>query len=500
MKIKLRLKRSSLILLLIILISLSFRLISVTIGIDIQNNLDSSIFPDEASFLLYARYILTDTPFSQSISYHGSLILSSLIAFLYSIFGVHALLGRIISVILGGMTTIVIYLFSKELFNNEKIALFSSFLVAISSILRFWDMRALSDGPLTFFFTLSLYLFYKGYKTEKLKYFFFAGISSTITFLIKFPGIIIFPIITVYFIILTFKSNIKKRKRVMFLKFLIIMIIFSGTMVILLLSQFTITFQPFIQISFYIQNLLNQTANFFYYIFYLLSLNVVFGSLVLLFLVILIIYSLLRLNSEIILLLTWCGSIFLFFSFYGESELYRYLLPSFPALYMLIANFFITSINNSINIFKSQNQIMKKGLVILLICSLFVYMGSELIFGEYIIVKRSNTYKGTYYCSNWLLMNTNYNSNIMAPSNALSQIDFYTNGNFNYFPLSTENDWTSIVNDLKSKNINYVIISILQYPETQDLSICTLIHSYLIPIYNSTNGAFITYLFNTTGL
>ena len=500
MKLKLKPSKSKITLLLITLIGLIFRLISLTQGIELQYKLDTSVFPDEAGFLIYAKYILNWDVGSISTSYHGSIIFSGIIAIFYSVFGVYAIIGRLISIVFETFTIVIVYFFAKEIFVSEKKALLSSFLVAISSIMRFWDMRALSDGPLTFFFTLSLYLFFKGVKKEKIKYFILAGISSTVTFLVKFPGILTFFIFFIYFMILIVKPETRYKKKRIFISFLIILILFMFTIFLILLSQLVIIYQPFIEIGEYLMVLFQQPTNLLYYIFYLLSLDTIYGIIILIFLIIIALYSIIKINNETLLLIIWCVVFFIFFSFYGGSELYRYLLPAFPALYMLISNFFIDIIVNNLKIFKFPHHIVKKIIVVLCIISLFFYTGLEVVFGEYITIKRANTYKGIYNSSIWLLKNAPDTTNVMAPMNSLSQLEFYTSDNYKYYPLSTENDWTSIVNDLRNKDIDYVIISTLQYPETQNLPICILIHSYLTPIYNSTDGIFITYIYNTSGL
>ncbi|MBD3228635.1 MAG: phospholipid carrier-dependent glycosyltransferase [Candidatus Lokiarchaeota archaeon] len=490
--------KATLIIIFFTLIGFIFHLISLTIGFQLQFELDSSIFPDEASFLVYAQNILFGETSSLSTSYHGSLILSSLIALLYSAFGINAFLGRLFSVILGTMLIPLIYYFAKDLF-NEKIGIFSAFLILISSVLRFWGVRALSDIPLTFFFTLSIYLFFKGIKKERTIWFFAAGISSTITFLIKFPGFLIFIIILIYFSILIFKSSFRNKRR-LFFNFLVIIGIFLGTIFLLLMSQTAITYQPFLQIDRYIQGLLGDYTSFFFYILYSLSLNTLYGIILLLILAVIFIYSLLKLNNKILLLLIWSITYFLFFSLYGPSELYRYLLPAFPALYMLIANFFVSLIDKNRKFFAIKNHWKNKIISIFLIVILTGFMGTEIIVGEYLVVKRANTYEGMYNSSNWLMDNVNNSTNIMAPPDSLSQLEFYTNSMYTYYSLSSANDWTSILADIRDKNINYVVISDLQYPETQTLEICNLIHLYSSLVYNSTDGPFITYIYNTTSL
>jgi hypothetical protein len=288
-------------------------------------------------------------------------------------------------------------------------------------------------------------------------------------------------------------------KRRIFLNFLLTIGIFMLTAIFLLLSQFAVAYQPFLQITDYIQGLFGFN-NPFFYVLYPLSLNIGYGIMILIVLAAVLIYSLIKSNDALLLLLIWCGVIFIFFSFYGGSELYRYLLPAFPALYIIIANFFINTINSNLKYFKIPNKIFRKIVMIGLIGGLIAFVGLETYVGEYFIVRRSKTYQGVYNSSNWLLSNVNSSDNIMAPSNSLSQLEFYTQSIFDYYSLSGDNDWPSIENDLKNKGINYVIISVLQYPETQALPICNLIHFNLSPIYNSTDGNFITYIFNTTHL
>ncbi|MHA1789505.1 MAG: glycosyltransferase family 39 protein [Candidatus Helarchaeota archaeon] len=497
---KVKIKKSRIILLFIILIGLVSRLMSFIIGPVLLSNLNSNIFPDEASFLVYAKYLLIGETPPIPISYHGSIIISSLIALFYSVFGVQVIVGRLISVIFGTLTIGVVYYFSRELFNNEKVAILSALFISISAVLRFWDIRALSDGPLTFFFVLSMFLFFKGLKSEKIKFFILAGISSVIAFLVKYPGFLVLIIMSIYFLIIILKRDIRTKKRKIFVNFSITIITFSVSIIFLLLSQFAIKYQPFLQIGAYIQGLVFQNTNFLYYILYLLSLNTVYGILMIIFLSFIIIYSIIKLNYGILLLLIWSIVVFIFFSLYGPSELYRYLLPAFPALYMLISYFFITTISPNLKIFRTHNNWFKKSIVLLLIMSLISFISLEITFGEYIIVKRSNTYNGVYNCSNWLFSNAYPESNIMAPSNALSQLEFYTSSNYNYYTLSSADSWSDIVMDLRNNHINYVIISVLQYPETQNLPICTLLPLHLTPIYNSTDGDFITYIYNTTGI
>ena len=91
-------KREYWILLLITIIALFLRFASLLIGFSIQANFDMSIFPDEANFLISARYFFTGVPSPFYAYYHNSLILSPIISGSYSLFGAVAFGGRFVSI------------------------------------------------------------------------------------------------------------------------------------------------------------------------------------------------------------------------------------------------------------------------------------------------------------------------------------------------------------------------------------------------------------------
>ncbi|MFX1293622.1 MAG: ArnT family glycosyltransferase [Promethearchaeota archaeon] len=487
-------KREYWILLLILIIALFMRFASLMIGLSLQANLDTSIFPDEANFLVSARYFFTGVPSPYYVYYHNSLILSPLISGLYFIFGSTAFAGRFFSAVLGALTIPLIYLTSKKLFKNEKKALLAAFLLSISFIHRFWTIRALADGPLTFFFVLSIYLFIRAIHSEDWRLYIWAGIATTITVLIKYPGILIYIIILVYLIISIYFKQISKK--VLFY-YLITVAIFAFTMITLLLSQFMLPFQPLNQILYFLNNLFSDYSNPFYYIFNTLELNLLWGLLFFTLIVIVLIYSLKKHTEGDIFLISWIGVVFIFFSFYGESELYRYLLPAFPALYILVSHFFIDFFRKfhlSLHHFKmSQNSFIALLLTILL----GGFITAEFAFGETIIVKRSTTYDGIYRMSTWLNVNGTIGARIMAPSNSLAQLEFYTDSNFEYVALSTEDTEAGVWNDIQNNNISYIILS-WHFPETSSLAIWTIVpldtaNYSLNVLFN--DGKFITELY-----
>ncbi|MHA1129249.1 MAG: ArnT family glycosyltransferase [Candidatus Helarchaeota archaeon] len=464
-------KREYWILLIITAVAFCLRFASILIGFSLQANLDTSIFPDEANFLVSARYFLMGNISPYYVYYHNSLILSPLIAGLYSLFGVTAFAGRFLSITFGALTVPLTYLTANQLFKNEKKALLAAFLLSVSFIHRFWTIRALADGPLTFFFVLSLYLFIRAIHSADWRWYIIAGISTTITILVKYPGLLIFPIIFIYLTISIYLKQVEKKA---LLYYLLTLGIFAFSILSLLLSQFILPFQPLDQISYFLSILFSGTSNPFYYIFNTLELSLIWGLLLFILIGIVLFYSLRQHTEGDVFIIAWLAVVFIFFSLYGASELYRYLLPAFPALYILIGHFFVEIFRKYK--FSFQKFKLSQKTVIALLCGalLGAFITAELTVGESLIVKRSNTYTGIYQMSTWFNMNGTQGAVIMAPSNSLAQFDYYTGGKFQYIALSAAETDETLWIDIKNYNVTYIILS-EHFPETLTLEVYSII-------------------------
>jgi 4-amino-4-deoxy-L-arabinose transferase-like glycosyltransferase len=99
----------------------------------------------------------------------------NLIAVSFRIFGVSVLSIRIISALFGGFTVLGLYLLVKELF-NKKIALFSSFFLAVS----FWHINFSRMGfraiVLPFVLVFAFYFLFRGFRTKKFLNFIIGGL------------------------------------------------------------------------------------------------------------------------------------------------------------------------------------------------------------------------------------------------------------------------------------------------------------------------------------
>jgi len=118
------------------------------------------------------------------------------------IFGLNEFAIRLPIILMALGSAFLTYKIAQSLF-NKNVALFSFFAMASSFQFVMNSRYASPEVPLLFFFTLTLYLFLKGYKENKFLYIFFSSISFGLTVLVKgYPYIfIIASIIGLYILI-----------------------------------------------------------------------------------------------------------------------------------------------------------------------------------------------------------------------------------------------------------------------------------------------------------
>ncbi len=130
-----------------------------------------------------------------------------LVAFSYLIFGINEFATRLPIVLLALGTNVLTFLIAKDLF-DKKVAFISFFVMAFSFQFVINSRYASPEIPLTFFFTLTLYLFLIGYKRKKWLYILFSYISLGLTVLTKgYPYIIVIGGIVIFYLLI--ESNFK---------------------------------------------------------------------------------------------------------------------------------------------------------------------------------------------------------------------------------------------------------------------------------------------------
>lgn len=126
----------------------------------------------------------------------------------YKLFGVNAFAGRFLSIFFGTLAVLLIYLIAKKLF-NEKIALLSSFLLAISAYVITYTLMEM-DEAMIFFVLLSFYFFLKGMDNKQISY--TSVILMGVAVLVKPIALTFVPALAIYFLIMLYKEAGEARK------------------------------------------------------------------------------------------------------------------------------------------------------------------------------------------------------------------------------------------------------------------------------------------------
>jgi 4-amino-4-deoxy-L-arabinose transferase-like glycosyltransferase len=120
-----------------------------------------------------------------------------LIGLSLKLFGKSDFSARLPCALFGFLTGIVLYLFAKEL-TNSRYGLLALVLWSTSPIILWVSRRAILDAFLIFFFTLSLYMFWRFFEGEKASDALLGGLSLGLALACKVTASIVVPILAVY--------------------------------------------------------------------------------------------------------------------------------------------------------------------------------------------------------------------------------------------------------------------------------------------------------------
>lgn len=164
---------------------------------------DIDLSTEEAQYWLWSKHL--------DISYYSKPPLIAYLNFIStSILGNTEIAVRINSIILGFLIAIITYLFSKELFKDEKSAFFISIFIYFIPAYDIASILFLTDTPLAFFYLLLSYLFYKSVKENKPLLWILTGISGGLAFLSKYSAVLFLPVAIFY--IFLYKKEILREK------------------------------------------------------------------------------------------------------------------------------------------------------------------------------------------------------------------------------------------------------------------------------------------------
>jgi len=144
---------------------------------------------------------------------------SFLISILFYLFGVSEAIASHFVAILSSFTIIFVFLIAYLIFNNKKIALFSSLLFSIVPLNITWAPTTSAGSTLVFFTSLAIFGFLSYFKTEKNSILLFSFSSLAYAIQIRPEGGLLIPIVGLMFLLLNKRvfTIIKSKKFLLFL-------------------------------------------------------------------------------------------------------------------------------------------------------------------------------------------------------------------------------------------------------------------------------------------
>ena len=126
---------------------------------------------------------------------------------LIKLFGITPWVVKFWPITIGILGLFVFYLLAKELFNNEKIALFGTIYLAFIPLYLIITLQFRPEIFVLFFTILTVYFIVLAEKRQNLALYFLAGISSALSFLSHFYGGFLILAVGLYLIIEWFKQK-----------------------------------------------------------------------------------------------------------------------------------------------------------------------------------------------------------------------------------------------------------------------------------------------------
>jgi len=275
-------------------------------------------------------------------------------AFSMKIFGKGECQARLPSAVFSLLLILATYLFIRRI-SSKELAFYSALILATSLEYIIYARYVIFDATLTFFFSVSLYLFYLYFKEKNKCYLFISYISIGLGCLTKGPVALILPIL-IFFIFLLFHYNFIKSIKLLYLHLGLPIVFFINLPWYLMVEHaypgFSSNFLLHENILRFLTPQYHRTGPIVYYIPVFLAGFFPWS-----------IYFCLCIAKKVKLIwkekdeiqffsLLWFGIVFVFFSL-SHSKLPHYILPLFPAAAIICASY-IKSIRLSKSFFSLQ--------------------------------------------------------------------------------------------------------------------------------------------------
>lgn len=171
--------------------------------------------------------------------YTRSIFNTSLIALSFKIFGISEFSARIVSVVFGTLTILLVYLMGVKV-ANKRVGLLAALLITFSTWEIVWSRQARMYTEFQFFYLLTVYLFYLGLDKKDIRILLISVISFIGAYLDHVLALAFLPVVLVY-LIYSKRGKLKNRDlmygSLVFLGLASVVMIFAGNKIINLIFQ-----------------------------------------------------------------------------------------------------------------------------------------------------------------------------------------------------------------------------------------------------------------------
>lgn len=269
-------------------------------------------------------------------------LFDGVIALYFKVLGLSLFSARLVSVTFGVLSVLSVFIFAYHFYGKKNAVLSSVLLASMPGFV--WLCRvAMIETALIFFFSTSLFLFFFWAHTNNVKMLFFAGLTLSLAFIVKYQALVAGIIMLLSFVLL-FRKKVSTR----LVKFLVISIILG----LIISAPFIVLFgsEAFESWSYVVmkgsEERFEYSNRFFLPIFYLIEMTYPYNSIhpislpvYILGLLGLILWSWKRKPQDKFLLM-WFLVVYLFFTFIPNKN-WRYVAIVFPILAISASNFIL---------------------------------------------------------------------------------------------------------------------------------------------------------------
>jgi len=176
-----------------------------------------SITYDEALYINVARNLARDI---SSFTYQGVYMMYRPPLYPYTLsafyrlseYAHHLTIARTISAIFYALTAVLVYLFAVELFKDWKKGVAASLFYILSPLSFTMSNRALVHSEFSFFYTLAVFLLYKGTRDKNSKLIYVSFVSAGLAVLTRYTGLSIIGVFVAYLYLISHWDWLKRKE------------------------------------------------------------------------------------------------------------------------------------------------------------------------------------------------------------------------------------------------------------------------------------------------